>query len=118
MVTVDLGEADCKEELIIKINGDNDSDEKCFETYSGVLNGIESKLKNKEWAKTFRLFTKDDNTSVDNLGKFITAVKQSLSQNNKASFCIKVGVCCIFLFVLLFFFLVFFWVFVFFSFVF
>ena len=115
MVSVDLGEADCKEEVIIRINGDNDSDEKWFaETYSDVLNGIESKLKNNEWTNTFRLFTKDDNTLVDNLGKFITAVKQFLSQNNQASFCIKVAFSCS----CFCFFLIFFWVFVFFSFVF
>ena len=98
-----MGEADCKEEVIIRINGDNHSDEKWCETYSDVLNGIGSKLKNDEWAKTFQLFTMDDNALVDNSSKFITAVKQRLLQNNKATFCIKVGVF-VFFFLFLYFF--------------
>ena len=97
MATVDLSEADCKEELNVRIDseflvGKNANDEKWFEVYSDVLNGIETKLKNNKWTESFELFTKVDNALVDNLNKFINAVKQQLSKDSKALFCIKVSV--------------------------
>ena len=97
MVAIDLSEADCKEEVNVRIGseflvGDNAGDEKWFDAFSDVLDGIETKLNNNEWAKSFELFATVDNTFVDDLNKFINAVKQQLSKDNKAFFCIKVNV--------------------------
>ena len=110
VVTVDLSEADCKEELNVRIDSDflvddNESDDKWFETYSDVLNGIEIKLTNNDWIKSFELFTKVDNTLVDDLNKFVNAVKKQLSNDSKALFCIKVSVFFIFIFFIFCFFL-------------
>lgn len=101
MATVDLREADCKEELEIRINGEclrdnNASDEQWFETYSDVLNEIGNQLHNDDWAQSFELYTKNDNTSVDDLNKFINVIKKQYSTETKTlfSFCVKASLEC------------------------
>ena len=74
-VIVDLSDGDCKEELRIKLNNENNSETEWFASYEDVLNEIENKLNNKNWTQSFGLFVKENNEHVSNLNDFINIFK-------------------------------------------
>ena len=81
---IDLSEADCKEELRIKIKVEHSDENEMFESYSDVLNAIENGLNNNHWAQEFELGVKKDSSIVDTLNDFIKVFNDGGYNENNA----------------------------------
>ena len=100
-VKIDLGEADCKESIIMTIpqhGFDNSKEEEWFNSWQDTSNEIGAKLNDSNWESKYSLNHSKQRDSIVNVSQFSSVFKNFANDDKSVDFCLKVEcfilVCC------------------------